>query len=51
MCLQTYFSNNFLVKFLDVQDNHEHALLSVIILVEEPGFKNVKNKHLDMSPF
>ena len=28
MCLQTYFSNNFLVKFLDVQDNHEHALLS-----------------------
>ena len=21
------------------------------LLVEEPGFKNVKNKHLDMSPF
>ena len=26
----------------------EHTQLS---LVEEPGFKNVKNKHLGMSPF
>ena len=23
----------------------------IIFLVEEPGFKNVKNKHLGMSPF
>ena len=23
----------------------------IYIIVEEPGFKNVKNKHLDMPPF
>ena len=23
----------------------------VVSIVEEPGFKNVKNKHLGMSPF
>ena len=25
--------------------------IALEILVEEPGFKNVKNKHLGMSPF
>ena len=28
----------------DKKDNKEY-------IVEEPGFKNVKNKHLGMSPF
>ena len=32
-------------RFLDLFGRHDD------ILVEEPGFKNVKNKHLGMSPF
>ena len=35
----------------DDKPPHMKILNMVILIVEEPGFKNVKNKHLGMSPF
>ena len=29
----------------------DFLFLKFLLVVEEPGFKNVKNKHLGMSPF
>ena len=38
------FSNNYLYQSLIVTT-------VITLIVEEPGFKNVKNKHLGMPPF
>ena len=38
----------FYVNNTEVASN---CTFDFFVLVEEPGFKNVKNKHLGMSPF
>ena len=42
--------NALLPSKMDISD---YAILKIVfvIVVEEPGFKNVKNKHLGMPPF
>ena len=38
----------------ELKQENDHSIfvsLKMIILVEEPGLKNAKNKHLGMSPF
>ena len=54
---RTYFTAILFVLFMEVSVSTEfQAFFSKLfflrkIVVEEPGFKNVKNKHLGMSPF
>ena len=34
-----------------IHQNVKNTIIMFQCIVEEPGFKNVKNKHLGMSPF